>query len=236
MQPTHPQQRDRGQKRETILDATEQLLLRYDVHQLTIDQIATEAHIANGTIYLYFQTKEDIILGVVDRRLQHVFQGFGEALADASDGLDLIERMIRCEQRIVSSRGVDIRRLFVLNLTTGHSLASVRSSGLEAHAKLVGRIQRAWLHAVELGQQDGSIRSDVPASTLVAHVFSGLIGSFVVQWHSQRHGSSRQETAVPSSLNDELAARLIIDALRSGDRPRNPGANASPGEKNHAED
>lgn len=50
-----------------LLDATEQLILRHDVTQLTVEDITTAAGVSKGTFYLYFATKDDA-LGVLRER------------------------------------------------------------------------------------------------------------------------------------------------------------------------
>ena len=102
------------------------------------------------------------------RRVRNGSTPFGEALADASDGFDLAARMIKREQRVMFSEDYDLRSLFVEKMTNVQSLSP--PPGLEAHVKLVSRIKRTWFHAVERGQQDGSIRVDIPPQSLVAHV------------------------------------------------------------------
>jgi AcrR family transcriptional regulator len=53
--------------RESILNASEQLFARYGYKKTTVDDIAREAGIGKGTVYLYFKGKEDVAIGVVDR-------------------------------------------------------------------------------------------------------------------------------------------------------------------------
>lgn len=53
--------------RERILDATDHLLARYGYRKMTIDDIAHEAGIGKGTVYLSFPSKEEVALGCIDR-------------------------------------------------------------------------------------------------------------------------------------------------------------------------
>src|SRR5687768_13642438 len=54
-------------RKELILDAADQLLARYGYKKMTIDDLAREAGIGKGTVYLHFRSKEDVVLSHVDR-------------------------------------------------------------------------------------------------------------------------------------------------------------------------
>jgi AcrR family transcriptional regulator len=57
---------------ELILDAADRLLGRYGYRKMTIDDIAREVGIGKGTIYLHFQSKEEIALAGVDRLINRL--------------------------------------------------------------------------------------------------------------------------------------------------------------------
>ena len=54
-----------GDVRQKILDAAEQRLWRYGFKKTTIDEIASDAGVGKGTVYLYFDGKEEIGLAIV---------------------------------------------------------------------------------------------------------------------------------------------------------------------------
>ena len=53
--------------KDAILDATDRLLARYGYRKMTVEDIASEAGIGKGTIYLHFSSKEEVVLSHVDR-------------------------------------------------------------------------------------------------------------------------------------------------------------------------
>lgn len=55
-----------------ILDAAERLLGRYGYKKMTVADLAAEAGIGKGTVYLSFRSKEDAVLGTVERMIDEV--------------------------------------------------------------------------------------------------------------------------------------------------------------------
>ena len=53
--------------KDAILDATDRLLARFGYRKMTVEDIASEAGIGKGTIYLHFCSKEEVVLSHVDR-------------------------------------------------------------------------------------------------------------------------------------------------------------------------
>jgi AcrR family transcriptional regulator len=70
--------------REDILDATDLLLARYGYKKMTIEDVAREANIGKGTIYLYFPSKEELVLSHIDRIVARLKERL-QAIADQSE-------------------------------------------------------------------------------------------------------------------------------------------------------
>jgi len=76
--------------KDAILDATDRLLARYGYRKMTVEDIAHEAGIGKGTIYLHFASKEEVVLSHVDRivdRLKERLREIGRSSAPAHERL-----------------------------------------------------------------------------------------------------------------------------------------------------
>jgi AcrR family transcriptional regulator len=58
--------------RDAILDATDRLLTRYGYKKMTIEDLAQEVGIGKGSVYLHFQSKEEIALSHIDRIIERL--------------------------------------------------------------------------------------------------------------------------------------------------------------------
>src|ERR1043165_4350188 len=63
--PDRPDRGDRaGDKRERILLAAERIFARHGFFAARVSEIAKEAGVADGTIYLYFKSKDDLLISL----------------------------------------------------------------------------------------------------------------------------------------------------------------------------
>ena len=58
--------------RDAILDATDRLLARYGYKKMTIDDLAKEVGIGKGSVYLHFESKQEIALSHIDRIVERL--------------------------------------------------------------------------------------------------------------------------------------------------------------------
>ena len=79
--------------KDAILDATDRLLARFGYRKMTVDDIAAEAGIGKGSIYLHFSSKEEVVLSHIDRivdRLRERLKEIAHSDATAADRLRLM--------------------------------------------------------------------------------------------------------------------------------------------------
>jgi len=70
-----------GDKRERILDAAERVFARAGFFAARVSEIAREAGVADGTIYLYFKSKDDLLISLFESRMERVNQHLAESIA-----------------------------------------------------------------------------------------------------------------------------------------------------------
>jgi len=75
-----------GIRRASILDAATRLILRAGTTALTMEDIAREAGVARGTLYLYFDSVDGIIAALQDRYSRALTSGLEALLATGGSG------------------------------------------------------------------------------------------------------------------------------------------------------
>ena len=93
------QAEDKQERHEAILDAAERLLARGGDRSVSVAEVADEAGLAKGTVYLYFPGKEELLLAVHERAIDGFFRDVierveGSAPLTVDDMLQLTRRHI----------------------------------------------------------------------------------------------------------------------------------------------
>jgi AcrR family transcriptional regulator len=78
----HPRTKPPEARREDLMHAAQRLFIENGVAATTIDQIAAGAAIAKGTFYLYFSSKEDVLVALRERFVQDFLAGIKAAIAE----------------------------------------------------------------------------------------------------------------------------------------------------------
>src|SRR5438045_2956591 len=90
-----------GDKRERILAAAERVFARHGFFAAKVTDVAKDAGVADGTIYLYFKNKDDLLISLFEHRMTQVNATLRAAIADAPP-LDQLRAFIRTYLRLVA--------------------------------------------------------------------------------------------------------------------------------------
>jgi AcrR family transcriptional regulator len=73
---------DKAERRQEILDAVEALYLKHPDRMPSVAEVADKAGVAKGTVYLYFPSKEEMLLALHGRHVEDYFVELGKKLRD----------------------------------------------------------------------------------------------------------------------------------------------------------
>ncbi len=161
-------------KRLRILDAAVKVFAHEGFFKARVSQIATEAGIAPGTVYLYFKNKEDLLISIFEVKMHDINTRFQAAIMEKEDGRSRLECLVRMHL-VGFQKQPDLAACFQVEL---------RQSGRFMRENVKGELQRYFYlirEIVELGRRDGSFRNVLPVR-LVTHLIFGALDEVVSTW------------------------------------------------------
>ena len=160
----------RAARREEILDAAQRVFVARGFRGTTIADIADEAAIALGTIYLYFPSKEDVF-AALSQRFSAMIAG---AIADVPQSRNLEETVRLRVDNVFEAcqRNRDLVRLVVLNTDPETAVAQRMRVAAD------GRTE-PFVKSLTAAMAAGAIRQGIPE--IMAHLIVGLVSIAVYQ-------------------------------------------------------
>ncbi len=89
-------QKNKSEKYHKILNSAGAVFAEHGFYKATISQVAAEAGVADGTLYLYFKNKDDILYQFISFKTQVVFEKMNAAVAQGTNAEDKLRNLIRC--------------------------------------------------------------------------------------------------------------------------------------------
>lgn len=165
-------EREKENRKTAILQAAEKTFFSNGFDQSTMDQVAKEAELSKGTLYLYFNNKEDLLLEVTVKGLEVLGRMMKDQYKKDRTGLEIAYQMgrtyvqfskdhqnyydslVRFESQMVDKVPEDKLQKII---NTNSPLALLKE-------------------VLEKGKKDGSIRKDISSAELAIILWTQLTG------------------------------------------------------------
>jgi TetR/AcrR family fatty acid metabolism transcriptional regulator len=190
---------NRNEKRARIIDAAVRVFADRGFHQARVTDIAAQAGVADGTIYLYFRNKEDLLLTIFEEKMGEINEGIRRELEGVEDVFDRIRLFARYHFRLVQQERALAEVLQVELRLSNKFLKEYRPKPLWAYLDQFAEILRA-------GQAAGKVRADVEPF-VAKWAFFGALDELAMQWVLAR-GKAR--------FNLDKAADTVADIFIKG--------------------
>ncbi len=161
-------------KRMRILRAATEVFSSRGYFAARMTDVAKTAQVADGTLYLYFDGKEHLLLSIFDDVLSRFIDRARNEIVDLDDPLDKLKVVIRLHLETV---GRDRALAHVLQVETRHSR---RFMSLFTRGKL-GEYFGLLRTIIEEGQDLGRFRRDISAGLATNLVF-GAVDELATSW------------------------------------------------------
>jgi TetR/AcrR family transcriptional regulator, fatty acid metabolism regulator protein len=164
-----------GDKRARILDAAEKIFARRGFFHARVSEIAREAGVADGTIYLYFKNKDDLLISLFESRMERVTAELTAALervgprpADRLTGFfATYARLVVAHPELAEVLTVELRQ-------SSKFMKEYQNPRFSDFLKLLAGL-------IADGQEQGEFDSSLPAPIAARAIF-GMLDELALAW------------------------------------------------------
>lgn len=183
------------QKQQRILDAAVIEIARRGYHATTVAMIARRAGVADGTIYLYFSGKEQILVSLFERAMGRFIAEGRERLRTVQGAQARLRAIVELHLRLV---GEDRDLAIITQVELRHSLHFLE----ELSRSQVGEYLGVIADVVDEGCRGGEFRPDLDPVFAAKAVF-GVLDEMATDWVLSRRNTRLESRA------DEVADFLL---------------------------
>lgn len=199
--PAHPPAPVVADKRDAILRAAIDVFAERGYFNAQVADVAKAAGIAAGTVYLYFRSKDDILISIFERTVRDRLAEGRVAVATVSDPA---ERLRRFAHLHLGMLGRDRKLAIVFQVELRQTVKFMERFSATLLRDYLGQIRAA----IEDGQQQGLFRPDLNV-TAAAKMFFGALDEMATNWILSRR-----------RYNLESDADAVVDIFLDGARSR----------------
>jgi TetR/AcrR family fatty acid metabolism transcriptional regulator len=161
-------QRGNNEKRRRILDGALKAFAKKGFYNTKVAEIASEAGVADGTIYLYFKNKDDLLISLFEDRMEWVIDRLTQELEGIEGGFDKkLKAFIRLHFMLVVENR-DLAEFITVELRQSAKFVKEYSN------PKFGDYLKILQGLFEQAQQVGELREELDARIVSRAIFGAL--------------------------------------------------------------
>ena len=209
--------RSAGDKRARILAAAERVFAKRGFFAARVSEIAKDAGVADGTIYLYFKSKDDLLISLFEARMKQVNAALREAVA-AVPPADQLRAFIRTYLRLVNDEPAAAEVLTIELRQSSKFMKEYDNVEFADFLRMLGGL-------IAAGQDRGEIDDSIP-SHVAARMIFGMLDELALAWVLAKLPSS---TGIrPKKFDIVRAADWVVALVSNGLVRQKPSKEMSP--------
>lgn len=190
--------RSSPEKYQRILDAAVAVIAERGFHTARVSDIASRAGVADGTVYLYFRNKEEILMAAINT----AFDGFMKhARTEVEDIPSPVDKLRRLAFLHLEALGANRNLAIVFQMELRQS---VRFLGTFSHHQMVEYFKLVR-DCIKQGQEQGLLRPEMN-DKIAANCFFGALDEMVTSWVLADH-------EYPLAQASESVSNIILRGL-----------------------
>lgn len=198
-----------GDKRERILAAAETVFARHGFFAARVAEIAKEAGVADGTIYLYFKSKDDLLISWFETRMKQVNDVLRAAIADEPPR-DQLRAFIKRYLQLVHDEPAAAEVLTIELRQSSKFMKEYENPQFADFLRMLGGI-------ISAGQERGELDTSIP-SHVAARLIFGMLDELALAWVLAKQPSISTGTpgTRPKKFDIVRAADWVVALVTSG--------------------
>jgi TetR/AcrR family transcriptional regulator, fatty acid metabolism regulator protein len=189
-------------KPQQIIEAAIRVFARNGYYNSRVSDIAREAGIASGTIYLYFRTKEEILVTLFREKMAAFVAHLRREIAGERDAVAKIRRLVELHFTVLEESPA-LAEVVQVELRQGQKFFRGASAHeVSAYFELIGSV-------LEEGVAAGRFRADVPVKVATKVLF-GAMDQMATSWVLGKRGYRLVDAA------DAVATIFLKGVTRDG--------------------
>ena len=180
-------------KRTRILRSAVKVFAQKGFYNSKVSEIAKNASVADGTIYLYFKNKDEILISIFEEELGKFISEVQRELDAEAKIVSKIEKYIHAHLRFVKTNP-KLAQVFQLELRQSNRfIKEYTGSKLKEYLNLVGNL-------IQEGQRQGVLRNDVHPG-LAKRALFGALDEIATHWVLLKNGKYDLEESAQQIAN-----------------------------------
>jgi len=187
------------EKYRMILNAAKQVFAQEGFYNSKVSEIAREAHVADGTIYLYFKNKDDILISLFEEELNAIITTVKEKIKDIDDPREQLIKfcdnhlsMVESDKALAEVIQVELRQ-------SNKFMREYKNKHFLAYLNIIAEI-------VAQGQEQGIFRDHLKPDICARVIFGSLdeLSTYLVTARRKRFDVHEVATMVGNSFLNGL--------------------------------
>ncbi len=166
--------RSSPEKYQRILDAAVAVFAERGFHSSRVSDIATRADVADGTIYLYFKNKEEILMAAINSAFDAFMKNARTEIAAVPSPVDKLRRLAFLH---LQAMGLNRNMAIVFQMELRQSVRFLEAFSHHQMVEYFGLVREC----IREGQQQGVFRPELHEK-IAANCFFGALDEMVTSW------------------------------------------------------
>jgi TetR/AcrR family fatty acid metabolism transcriptional regulator len=188
-----------------IINAATKIFAKKGFFQAKVSEIAKEAKVADGTIYLYFENKDSILISLFEEQMKRVLDNMREEISKETGSVKKIERFALNHLKLIE-QNKDVAEIIQVELRQSSKfMKEYKNEKFAEYLNLIADI-------IQEGQTEGIFKNDIIPG-IAKRAFFGALDEMSRFWVLSSRRKYDIETAA-KQISEYFLSGLVNNASR----------------------